>query len=603
MYLAVSLDFVFSTLSIRSRPPLLFYEVLRRQSSPERQKRLIILEDIDPRSAELLGIVLEIPPAFFISHCHTNINLSIVNKTYAQIASSRYWKIKIPGKDTLVTGCGGEVDLFAGNSLCNYGLSHLHENILRHDTAVSYWGQYHGETSWTKLVADRCISAVLLVVSPRTYLLPFRDDLRDPSRNAIHLVEDNGNTGLSNLGDWQVLLDPPDSYAITSDRECMFDFLTAAHQGSSYEYSENPFSATVYARNFVRVLWEAEISRIISVSYSMVHDSREHDGSIEAIKLIDRRIVAGYQSLIREKTALRLFRRHLALVVRAFQCERNSSSHLNCARYQTGKGDSTEEIEQESSAWRSLDKELEASEIQINQHMEEYAQRAALNEAYANRLQTFEANRQTEAANRQARSAGQLTKIATAVVPSTVVASIFSMGGNFAVGEKLFVVYWAISLPITLALLIWVLHEDISKAWSKLTVRRRFKEYESDESESETSGSESDYINSESGISDRGSKYKGSKRNWLRFLRRQGKSATIDEEKATRSHSIRERSFQTARSDPVILADNMSFEVTRPFSIRSEDGSFKTAKTNSLAIKEGSSIVSKDLTTKKRNTL
>ncbi|TGO47240.1 hypothetical protein BCON_0287g00100 [Botryotinia convoluta] len=194
------------------------------------------------------------------------------------------------------------------------------------------------------------------------------------------------------------------------------------------------------------------------------------------------------------------------------------------------------------------------------------------------------------AANRQARSAGQLTKIATAVVPSTVVASVFSMGGNFAAGEKLFLVYWAISLPVTLALLIWVLHEDISKAWSQLTARRRSKEHESDDSESGTCSScESAGTNP--------------KRNWRRFLRRRSKGAIVDEEKATGSHSIGEWSTQRARSDSIIPDDNRSFETTRPNSIRSEDGSFKTARSNSLAVGEGSSIVPKNLKTKKRNTL
>ncbi|TGO82230.1 hypothetical protein BPOR_0883g00010 [Botrytis porri] len=87
--------------------------------------------------------------------------------------------------------------------------------------------------------------------------------------------------------------------------------------------------------------------------------------------------------------------------------------------------------------------------------MEEYAQRAALNEA------------------REALV--KLAKIATAAVPSSVVASIFSMGGNFAAGEK------------------------------------------------------SDGTNS--------------RRNWRKGLRRQRKGATIDEENATRPHSIGKRSL------------------------------------------------------------
>lgn len=83
--------------------------------------------------------------------------------------------------------------------------------------------------------------------------------------------------------------------------------------------------------------------------------------------------------------------------------------------------------------------------------------------------QTWEANEQTKIAiaNRHARSAGQLTKITTVIVPCSFVASIFSMGGAFGAGEHLFFVHWARSVTITVALLSWVLHGDIKKMWRK----------------------------------------------------------------------------------------------------------------------------------------
>lgn len=128
------------------------------------------------------------------------------------------------------------------------------------------------------------------------------------------------------------------------------------------------------------------------------------------------------------------------------------------------------------------------------------------------------------------------------------------MGGNFAAGEKVFPIYWAISLPVTSALLIWVLREEISKAWSRLMVRRRLiiKEHESDGSESETSDRESDGTNT--------------KRNWRKFLRR-SIGARADEEKGIGPHSIPERYSQTARLDSTIPAGSGPLEMTRPNSI------------------------------------
>ncbi|CAN8103214.1 unnamed protein product [Discula destructiva] len=103
--------------------------------------------------------------------------------------------------------------------------------------------------------------------------------------------------------------------------------------------------------------------------------------------------------------------------------------------------------------------------------MDMYAQRAALQQAMEAAKQTDQANKQTEeankltaeglkqteAGNRMARSSGQLTKIATVIVPCSFVASIFSMGDEFAAGKSLFYVYWVISMPTTAVLLFWVL--------------------------------------------------------------------------------------------------------------------------------------------------
>lgn len=122
------------------------------QSSSETQKRLIILEDIDPRSAELLGIVLDIPPAFFISHYHRNINLSTVNRTYAQTKKSKCWKIAIPRYSTvnpLEVNHKGFCDLFSGNSIRGRYWGRLPNNIIFYDNMISYWGQQLGESSWT----------------------------------------------------------------------------------------------------------------------------------------------------------------------------------------------------------------------------------------------------------------------------------------------------------------------------------------------------------------------------------------------------------------------------------------------------------------------
>ncbi|KAF4341970.1 magnesium and cobalt transport [Fusarium beomiforme] len=121
----------------------------------------------------------------------------------------------------------------------------------------------------------------------------------------------------------------------------------------------------------------------------------------------------------------------------------------------------------------------------ITGNMTMYAQRAAMDEAFATRIQAHEsylqtkaANEQAAAANRTARSSGQLAKIATVAVPCTVAASILSMNGEFAAGERFFFVYWCVALPLTLALLGWVLQKDL-KDWRD-TLRKKQKDANGD---------------------------------------------------------------------------------------------------------------------------
>ena len=102
----------------------------------------------------------------------------------------------------------------------------------------------------------------------------------------------------------------------------------------------------------------------------------------------------------------------------------------------------------ESHIWARLHEKLATMETTTSNHMEAYSARAVLEGTFAayrqaeeSREQTLEANEQTKIANRHARSAGQLTKIATIIVPCTFVASISSIGGLFAAGEHLFFVY------------------------------------------------------------------------------------------------------------------------------------------------------------------
>lgn len=224
----------------------------------------------------------------------------------------------------------------------------------------------------------------------------------------------------------------------------MFDALVKAYSGTqSVEKMDDPFSATVYARTFVLASWEEYIWRRGWKFYDQVIEDEEEQETYSSISALGYVKSQGsstvkYQRLMEKRTWLRNERDNLRSILWAFRYR--DSMDLD------GQEKEKEKLSQEGKLFMFLDHKLQRLEVVVGNHMEMYAQRAALMQA--------------DAANRQARSSAQLTKVATVIVPCTFVASIFSMGGDFAAGERLFGVYWAVSLPVTFALLAWVLWQD-----------------------------------------------------------------------------------------------------------------------------------------------
>lgn len=95
--------------------------------------------------------------------------------------------------------------------------------------------------------------------------------------------------------------------------------------------------------------------------------------------------------------------------------------------------------EWEVEAWKSLRSAVQTLKTRVNMISEAYMQAVSVRESIV--------------ANTQARQVGYLTSLATLFIPLSFVAAVFSMGGDFAAGQKRFYVFWAISVPITLVAL------------------------------------------------------------------------------------------------------------------------------------------------------
>jgi CorA-like Mg2+ transporter protein len=115
------------------------------------------------------------------------------------------------------------------------------------------------------------------------------------------------------------------------------------------------------------------------------------------------------------------------------------SIRLNMNALMIGTGNSVAQ-EWEADDWRCLLDTIKGLERRIDIVHKSYAERASIREA--------------QAANQLARSVGFLTSLATIFVPASFIAGIFAMVDDFSVGGSKFWVFWAVSGPVTLIILV-----------------------------------------------------------------------------------------------------------------------------------------------------
>lgn len=294
-----------------------------------------------------------------------------------------------------------------------------------------------------------------------------------------HLIDFTKNRDLTRVFRHGRTLDSTTS----QNRQPIFDMLLNGYEQSDLTQDVDLHIATAFIRNMIRSIWEEEILRIAAeVSDVQFEDEwRYLKPTPMATRAPD---YERYRGLMHHRQRIQFSKVGLQHIMWSFRC-----------RQRTG---APEPAEHES--WAVLEEKLDAADTILGDHMAMFAQRSALMQA--------------DAADRQARSSGQLTKIATFIVPGTFVASIFSMGGDFAAGERLFFVYWTLSIPVTILLLMWVMFNDPDCFRYFERLKRRMTRF--------SQGSNQDEASSQSVIEDNVGQ------NWMRRKLRQRKQHRQD---------------------------------------------------------------------------
>lgn len=247
----------------------------------------------------------------------------------------------------------------------------------------------------------------------------------------------------------------------------LYDTIDTAHANSKEQLQTlgTPFAATGISRNLIHSIWAAYTDSFVWMTEDdMVDDELEFNELNVDEAIQHSKANATFKTYQNNLQNLHNLRRCIYEVRRnqhAFTATHAKTG--NGTEKQTNKSGKTEDFDLEQERWTRLEERLKEAADVLQTFMGGFSTRADIINAVVS--------------GRESRSSGQLTKLATVAVPFSVVSAIFSMGGDYAAGEQSFGTYWAISVPVTAVLLLWVLFsEQLSlkrKEWRKDRSERR----------------------------------------------------------------------------------------------------------------------------------
>lgn len=136
-------------------------------------RTIILMEGVDPRFAELLGVQLGVPPEFWLAHCDSTCTLTMVDDKFGAQGCSTYWRASVPQFRGLPKN---EKLLKRGEFFVEAGAFDRYSEFVKHveaiefeqrimfESLVSFWGHYNNKDDWTGGLASKIstVSAALL---------------------------------------------------------------------------------------------------------------------------------------------------------------------------------------------------------------------------------------------------------------------------------------------------------------------------------------------------------------------------------------------------------------------------------------------------------
>jgi len=224
------------------------------------------------------------------------------------------------------------------------------------------------------------------------------------------------------------------SHEITPSYISMFDDMFALQASKVHEVDESPMSCTIWCRKLT-VACSIAFSRrrhlnMLSGTFRDPHDVPRfefgrHENFLQEKYWKSQWCSRTFESLVSAKFCIQKYQQEIAWNISALGMDPTAMSKALAP-----------EKDWERVAWKEVQEWCALLLHMVDHFMQTHSQQATIHEA--------------QKSNSIAKSVGKLTALASLFFPISVVAGIFSMGGNFLPGENLFWVFWAVVGPLCL---------------------------------------------------------------------------------------------------------------------------------------------------------
>ncbi|KAH9230254.1 hypothetical protein K456DRAFT_1727901 [Colletotrichum gloeosporioides 23] len=274
-----------------------------------RLRRIILMEGVDPRFAELLGVQLGVPPEFWLAHCDNFCSLSIVDDQFNRQGRATYWNVSVPQvrgrpKDQKPLKKGAfYVEAGAFDRAADVVQQSKTNQRIQFDGLISFWGHRNDEQDWTAII----------LVDPRNVKLrmsPWNEHFLKEPDTCIWLQDesfDRPNMFVEAARKWK------QADTTAPHLRGLYDTIGKAHTNST-EYLrtlKDPFAATVMARNLIHSIWDHHNHLFITeiedgiVDDDWAFDDLDIDGAIQRTSTKDA--FKNYQNAFENLNTLRRF--------------------------------------------------------------------------------------------------------------------------------------------------------------------------------------------------------------------------------------------------------------------------------------------------------